>query len=250
MTGISFGITTSGTNDAMVNAVIDSIEAQQIPEYEIVLVGGATTTIQRPNVRHIPFDESTWAHVTIHGHPGRWTTRKKNLSVQHAKYDLCVVMHDYIQINPGWYKAVEEFGYDWDMCFHNTLLSNGERGDTWRINQFPGLPRWCMIPYDIDLFLPYMILQGNFWIAKKSAMLAYPLNEDLLWGMDDDTEWSRRVIPNCRVKMNGNAVVQYLKPRPDDPNHTTDRKTSDGLQDYWNSIRHWQTKYIKLTREQ
>jgi hypothetical protein len=49
--------------------------------------------------------------------------------------------------------------------------------------------------------------------------------------------------------MNGQAVVQYLKPRPDDPNHTIDRQTSDSLQDYWNAVRQWQTKHIKLTRE-
>lgn len=250
MPGISFGITTSGTNDAMVNAVIDSIEAQQIPEYEVILVGGESTTIQRPNVRHVQFDESTWAHLTIHGHPGRWTTRKKNLSVQHAKYDLCVVMHDYIRINPGWYKAVEEFGYDWDFCFHNTLLSNGERGDAWRIFKFPGLPNFLMVPYDIDFFLPYMAMQGNFWIAKKSAMLEYPLNENLLWGMEDDAEWSRRVVPNCKIKMNGNAVVQYLKPRPDDRNHTTDRQTMESLNEYWNAIRTWQFKHYKLQGEQ
>jgi hypothetical protein len=249
MPGITFVIVTGGVNDAILNTVIDSIEAENIPEYEVILVGGATSGVTRNNTSHISFDETTWAHVTLHGHPGRWTTRKKNLGIQAAKYDLVVPMHDYIRINPGWYQALLDFGFDWEICNHQCLLSNGVRADGWRIVQFPHLPRYCMIPYDIDVFLPYMMMQGNYWIAKKDTMLKYPLDEKLLWGMEEDTEWSRRVIPNCDIKMNPNCIVQYLKPRPDDANHAIDVQTMNSLNDYWNVIREWQTKHIKLHRE-
>ena len=49
--------------------------------------------------------------------------------------------------------------------------------------------------------------------------------------------------------MNANCLVQYLKPRPDDPNHIVDVNTMNSLEDYWNQIRFGQTKYIRLHRE-
>jgi hypothetical protein len=249
MTGISFIISTGGTNDAMVNTVIDSIESQGMSEYEIIVTGGDATTIDRANTTYLPFDEHQKAHIMLHGFPGRWTTRKKNLAVQAAKYDVVVVMHDYIKFTEGWYTAFEQFGTDWDISVHQCLCSNGIRGDGWRIMEFPGLPKWCMIPYDIDTFVQFMGIQGGYWVAKKSTMLEYPLNEDLLWGMEEDTEWSRRVIPNCRVKMNAGCVVQYLKPRPDDPNHAIDVQTMNDLEPFWNELRRCLIKNRKLVRE-
>lgn len=249
MTGVTFIITTGGTNDQMINTVIDSIESEELDHYEIIIVGGSTTTVDRRNTWHMPFDETVKAHITLHGHPGRWTTRKKNLGIIAARYDIVIPMHDYIKINPGWKKGFLSYGFDWDICNHQCLLSNGVRADGWRINQFPGLPRYCMIPYDIDIFVPYMMIQGNYWAAKKSTMIQYPLDENLLWGMEEDAEWSRRVIPNCKIKMNADCVVQYLKPRPDDPNHSIDVNTMNSLEQYWHAIRISQTKYYKLCRE-
>jgi hypothetical protein len=250
MNGISFIITTGGTNDPMLNTIIDSIELQNIPEYEILIVGSLTSTIQRKNTTHVPFDETIHQHITLHGQPGRWSTRKKNIAVQQSKYDICVVMHDYIKFLPGWYDAYLAFGLDWDICVHQCLLSNGIRGDGWRLlRSYPHLPNHCMIPYDLDNFVQYSAIQGSYWMIKRDVMLAYPMNENLLWGMEEDAEWSRRVIPNCRIKCNPACIVQYLKPRPDDPNHAIDVQTMNNLEPFWNQLRIHKTKNYKLVRE-
>jgi len=69
MNGISFCITTSGTNDAGIQTVIDSVKALNIPNYEIIYVVSLTTTIAQTDiVKHLPFDETVKAHVTLHGH--------------------------------------------------------------------------------------------------------------------------------------------------------------------------------------
>ena len=249
MIGVSFIITTSGTNDSMVNTVIDSIESEKLDQYEIIIVGGDTTSIDRKCTQHIPFDESQKAHIILHGYAGRWTTRKKNIGISAAKFDVVIPMHDYVKINPGWKKGFYDHGLDWDICNHQCLLSNGVRADGWRINTFPGLPKYCMIPYDIEIFVPYMMIQGNYWAAKKSTMLKFPLDENLLWGMEEDAEWSRRVIPKCKINMNANCIVQYLKPRPDDASHAVDVNTMNSYNHYWNDLRSMQTKYYKLCRE-
>jgi hypothetical protein len=244
MTGISFIITTSGINDAEVRTVVDSIHAENIPEYEIIIIGGEATTVLGNNVKHIPFDETLWTHMTVHGQPGN---RKYNLAVQASKYDIVVPMRDYIKLLPGWYQEFENYGLDWDICIHQEVLYTGVRGSGWRLDKYPGLPRWCMIPYDIDHFVQYMSLPGGYWVAKKAVMLKYPLDETLLWGMEEDNEWNRRIVPNCKIKCNPGCRVQYIKPKPDDANHAIDVQTMESLNDYWNAIRNWRVANVELS---
>ena len=250
MTRISFVITTGGTNDIMLNGIIDSIESQNIPEYEILIVGHLYTTIKRKNTKHIPFDESVYEHVILHGQTGKWTTRKKNIGVQESKYDVCVVMHDSLKFLDGWYQGFLEFGLNWDICVHQCILINGVRGDGWRIlKSYPGLPNHCMIPYDLDDFVQYSGIQGSYVMVKRDVWLKYPMDENLLWGMEEDVEWSRRVVPNCIVKCNPKSIVQYMKPRPDDPNHAIDVQTMNNLEPFWNQLRACKIKNYRLVRE-
>lgn len=249
MTGVSFVIITSGTTDDVLAQAVASIDAENIPEYEIVIVGGDKTTITSPSVRHIPFDENQKSHVTVLGLPGRWITRKINLGIESSKYEIVVSMRDYIKLLPGWYKGFKEYGFDWDICLHQGLLKSGVRGNGWRIFRYPGLPPFCMIPYDIDHYVKYMPMPGCYWVAKKSVMLKYPLNENLLWGEEEDAEWSRRVVPNCNIKCNSNCVTQYLKDKPDDANHAVDVATMNGLASHWDAIRNLQIKNLILSRE-
>lgn len=233
----------------MIHTVIDSIESENIPEYEINIVGGLSSSISRKNTVHIPFDETVWQHVSIHGRPGAWTTKKKNLGVKASKYQNLVIMHDYIKILPGYYQGFLDFGLNWDICVHQCLLYNGVRGDGWRLMSWPGLPYALMVPYDIEAFVKHMIIQGSYWMAKKETMLKYPVNEKLLWGMEEDAEWSRRAVPNCHVRMNPTCVVQYLKPRPDDHNHEKDVQVMESYNSFWNEIRQGQVKNYILHRE-
>ena len=196
MTAISIVIVTSGSNDVGLNQIIDSIEVLSIPEYEVIVVGGLTTTLNRVNTTHIPFDESSIA-------PGVWLTKKKNLGVKHSKHDVLVVMHDYHVFEPDWYIEFEKFGLDWDICVHQIRHMPEQaslRGNGWRVGTVPGYPEipYAMtIPWDIDCFIPYMAIQGAHWVTKKHVMLEQPLNEDLeLTGASDsDIDWSARIVP-------------------------------------------------------
>jgi hypothetical protein len=247
MAGISFIITTSGEDDTNCSIVVNSIIAENIPEYEIIIMGGESTTITGPNIKHIPFNEHQFDDITIWGFKGRWISRKINLAVKASKYDIVVISRDYIKLLPGWYQGFNEYGTDWDICLHQDLLFTGVRGINWRIDKYPGLPRWCMIPYDLDNFTQYMIMPGGHWVAKKEVMLKYPINENLLWGMQEDTEWTRRVITTCKIKCNPACRVQYIKPKHDDPNHLVDVQTMESLNDFWNALRHWKTENLELS---
>jgi hypothetical protein len=249
MTGISFVITTSGTNDEGVEQVIDSIEANNIPEYEILLIGGLKNNIKRKNTIHIPFDES------ITEKP--WTTRKKNQGVFSSCYDVCVVMHDYVLFDSNWYTEFEKFGIDWDICVHrNRAKSFGKTkyadGNGWRLgfNQIPGYPEIPMctpIPRDIDCFVPYMCLDGGYWVCKKHVMLYEPLDESMYHTDPYDMEWSSRVVPGWlgqkisqvgfRIVTNPNCITICNKERWPFPGDPDFEKIQNDLNWLWDKIR-------------
>jgi hypothetical protein len=245
MTGISFVIVTSGTNDQSLNQIIDSIEALSIPEYEIVIVGGLTSTLNRTNTIHVQFDEKVKPKV--------WLTRKKNLGVQASKYDIVVIMHDYYVFDPDWYIEFEKFGFNWDICVHQGFHNDeqgGIRANGWRAEYIPGYPEipYCMtIPWDIDCFIPYMPIQGAYWVAKKQVMLEQPLNENLLMGECDDIEWSSRVVPGWlgqkinqvgyKIVANPKCVTRFNKFKPTYPGNPNWAELERQYQPLWDLLR-------------
>jgi len=249
MSGISIIVVTSGKDDQRINQIIDSIEVLNIPEYEVIVVGGLTTTLNRVNTTHVPFDESAIA-------PRVWLTKKKNLGVQQSKYDVLVIMHDYHTFDPDWYIEFEKFGLDWDICVHNIRHSPEQgdiRGNGWRVGTVPGypeLPYAMTIPWDIDCFIPYMAVQGSYWVAKKSVMLEQPLNEDLepVTGSDaSDIDWSERVVPGWmgvkldqtgyRIVANPNCRLRFNKIKDTYPGNPNWEQLENNFNDLWNFLR-------------
>lgn len=201
---VSFVILTDGQVDSRVAEMIDHIEYQHIPEYQIIIVGGLTSTLlDRANVEHIPFDES------ISTRP--WLTRKKNMAAQYVKHDVTVWMHDYHNLCPTWYKNMVEFGLDWDIQMNCIILSNGRRMFDWLVIDYPNLPSHYALPYERSDLTEYQYISGGYWVSKKNVMLEEPLNESLRHHQAEDVEWSKRVLPKFKYVMNKNAVVYHSK---------------------------------------
>jgi hypothetical protein len=245
MTGISFIISTAGTNDTDILHLIDSIEKTNIVQYEIIIVGGLTTTVNRKNTIHIPFDETQ--------KPAPWISKKVNLGVQASQYEIVVITRDYYIFDPDWYYEFEKFGTDWDICVQQSLAcpeQGNARGNGWRGGPFPGYPEipYAMtIPWDIDCFIPYMAIQGSFWVARRSVMIEQPMNENLLFGQADDIEWSSRVVPgwlgqkpdqnDYKIVSNPKCITRATKwkpPYPGNPDWDALERHFDPL---WEKIR-------------
>ena len=113
--------------------IVESIRKQNIPEYEIIIIGGPKVTTgrhtfslhNRPDIVHIPFDEESgivgkgkqWCDEQMIKQGG-WITKKKNIITQEAKYDNIVYFHDYHAFMPGWYEGYLKFGDEWDVCMN------------------------------------------------------------------------------------------------------------------------------------
>jgi hypothetical protein len=234
----TFGIITSINTCNYIKNIINSIEQQNIPNYEIIIVGTINKDLinDSKNTIIVEFDENI--------RPG-WITKKKNIIIELSKYENIVFLHDYILFEPKWYSSFIQFDKefnDWELSMCKIKNIDGNRAIDWM-----GLPNDTKYG---NVLLPYeyhnpkgMYIPGNFWVAKKSVMEKYKLNENLLWGQAEDIEWSKRILgglinstwlrgminmsmnidideSNCTNKyyMNTYSSVIYLKNKPTPPN--------------------------------
>ena len=219
----TFGIITNskhhGSTDQSerLSAMIKSIQQQQIPQYEIIIVGDYKTN--EPFCKCIEFDETV---------KPAWITKKKNVIAQEAKYDNIVYLHDYIYLTNNWYRGWQEFGLDnWDIAMNIIINNDDTRFRDWFVFKYDGntgphgiwqnnLPQIkdCLISPYIPNYeynkTEYMSISGSYWVVKKYVMLNEPLNEKLVWGQPEDIEWALRVLPKYKYVMNTHSAVKLL----------------------------------------
>jgi hypothetical protein len=201
----TFGIVTGFEDHERLDAIIESIRALCIPEYEILLIGGENNNFSCPtdNVRIIDFDESQ---------KPRWITRKKNILVTEAKYDNIVLMHDYHVFEKDWYLNFKSFGTDWEICSCPQYLITGARNPMdWSLWDKPNHGKAWSLDYDDWSQTQYMYISGGFFIVKKHVLLEEPMDESRGWNEEEDVEWSMRVRNKYVMKCNGKSIVRHNK---------------------------------------
>jgi hypothetical protein len=249
---LTFGIITGGGQTSFINKIIDSIEEEHIPEYEILVIGSFLSAREHTRVYEFPEQIAPM-----------WITKKKNIIAQLATHDILVFLHDYVQLKKGWYQGMLRFQEEtpeWDVAMCRMEELNGNRSMDWM-----GLPN---DPIYGNVLFPYtycnpkgMYVPGNFFLVKKEFFKRNPLDEQRLWGMGEDIEWSKRIfggadnsqwlrnilrkpmdveIPDpevpARYRMNPYSTVVYLKDKPTNPcyyetfdKHSGDNSRPDGF---------------------
>jgi hypothetical protein len=207
----TFGIITNGTNDNMIKQIIDSIKEQNIPKYEIIIVGN-THVLSDNNIIIIPFDEEQKRN---------WITRKKNIIVQKAAYENIVLMHDYFKLDKDWYSGFKKFGNNFDWCVPKIMNFNGSRYRDYTI-----FPLWgkhldksfnekCLLPYDFvntHKTNKYLYISGGVYIIKKKIALENLLDEKYTWGNGEDINLTERLNKkNYLISCNQYSIVHMMK---------------------------------------
>jgi len=240
----TFGIITSSQTDIFIESIIQSIEKQGIPNYEIIIIGTITPPDNmNERVVIIPFDETVY--------PG-WITKKKNLITDHAKYENIVFLHDYVGFCDGWYDGFLKFGNHFDVVSNVIHDMDGKRFRDWNINQHfmqglilnngaryhPIVGAWdewitdyqrhtpidpllydpnrgTLLDYglDVEKLQKYIYLSGAYWVAKRSVMQEYRLCESLLHCQGEDVEWCQRIREKYTFSFNPWSTVSLLKRR-------------------------------------
>lgn len=240
----TFGIITTPETKCFLESIIQSIEKQGIPNYEIVIIGSVDYSVYSGEyIKVIPFDETIY--------PG-WITKKKNLIIDQAKYENIVFLHDYIGFDEGWYDGFLKFGNQFDVVSNIIHDMDGNRFRDWNINSYfmqglilnngtrphPIVGKWdewiidynrhipidpgvydpnlgSLLGYDVDAskIQKYIYLSGAYWVAKRSVMQEYRLCESLLHCQGEDVEWCQRVREKYTFSFNPWSKVSLLKRR-------------------------------------
>ena len=231
----TFGIITNGANDNNLNKIIDSINKNNIPNFEIIIVGN--TTIQAS-------DKITVSSFNETIKPA-WITKKKNIIAKNAKYENVVLLHDYIIFDDNWYNGFLKFGNDFDWCVNKIVNCDGTRFRDYTFFPYkipsmgmdysPGdidsyFNENCLLPYDFVNSIKtnkYLYVSGSYYVIKKKVALTHLLNEDLVWCQGEDLEFTKRLHDNgIIIKCNQFSTVKFLKQKNPEPweNEISDEK--------------------------
>jgi hypothetical protein len=216
----TFGIVTDGSNDEYIKVVIESIEKNNIPFYEIIIVGNTKCNINLyKNLTIFEIDESIKLG---------WITKKKNIIVENAKYENIVLMHDYIKLNEDWYSGFLRFGDNFEWCVNVIKNKNGERFRDYSLFPYKTIfcnysfgdvddyfNNNCLLPYDFinnNKTNKYMYISGSYYVIKKDVALKHKLDETLCLCQGEDVELSKRLHDNnIIIKCNKFSCVSFLK---------------------------------------
>jgi hypothetical protein len=215
----TFGIITDGSADAVkrLDVILDSIEAEKIAAYEVIIVGNCPRSLlRRGHTRIVPFDESQKA---------RWITRKKNLITASAAFENVVYMHDYVALEPGWYAGWQIFGNDFAACMNPIRNTDGSRYRDWSLfydassqpaRDYAGIHQLeNLLPYTERSLSRTMYFSGAYWVAKRRIMRELPLDERLCWAEGEDVIWSHRFRRGHDFSLNAHSRVRLFGKRKD-----------------------------------
>ncbi len=231
----TFGIITEKDKDFQIHEIINSIESQNILDYEIIIIGNIGDSIINRNLAKIKifsFNENI---------KSGWITKKKNIIIEHSSKENIVFLHDYIKLEDNWYQGFQQLGNDFKIASNIMLDSEGLRQIDWALwfEDLSFLPNFhtfkethkFLLPYEINDLSRYMYICGSYWVAKRYVMQEFPLDENSVWGHGEDVEWSRRVRKKYNFTFNSNSTVRYLKAKGN-PFSLIDEKTLEQVRNY------------------
>jgi hypothetical protein len=197
--------------------IIKSIENMNIPKnkFEIILIGhnNLFRDIEKDNLRIIFFDETL---------KDKWITRKKNILFDSAKFENCVIIHDYISFDIDWYKGFLKFENNWNVAMCQLRTKGDIRWRDWVLGWDQSAPYLLehkgiilhknrLLYSDTDYIHTNMYISGSVIIGKTDYLRSNKLNEDLIWGQGEDDEWSRKCRQNWIYKMNTFSKMRLIK---------------------------------------
>ena len=208
----SFCIITDNSVEACyrIAAMINSIRELQIPNYEILIIGGDINRFvgNTQDVVKISFDESI--------KPG-WITKKKNEIAKVAKYDNLVIMHDYFIMHKNWYQGflkndIYDSFLNCDICCNPIFMIDSRRDYTdWVTWDHPKYGRQRSLNYTDWSCTKYQYISGGYFIIKKHFFLNNPFNENLVSHQAEDVDWSLKIRDKAKIICNYHSYVKHNK---------------------------------------
>lgn len=196
---ITFGILTKD-NQKNVSVIVESIIAQGIPRFEVIILGNVDDVWGTENVRVVHEDtDNEKNHIT----------KKKNDVIRMATYETVVIMKDYLKLADGWYEGLKTFGDQYDILMNRIVDNRGRRYLDW-IWENPRVGDGRNVPYDVSGH-PLMFSPGAFTMAKKYVFEEFMFNERMVGlGRPTDVQWSNRAMKKYSYLMNVHSTCVLI----------------------------------------
>lgn len=224
---VGFGIISNtstnayNSNSSHLPRVIESIRNLNIPNFKISICDAGDPRIDMTDIIHIKWDEEKNPHKI---------GLKKNANNNKLETDIVVHLHDYMVFDPDWWDGYKQFGFDWDICVNKLFeadfpghhgqwmrnrdwIRSARRTASMKVNEEAGYEKivnCSLVDYNDYTQLPYQYVPGNYWVSKRYVMENDPIS-DRSAGDSEDVEWSERVIPKYKFKMNTYSTVRSYR---------------------------------------
>jgi glycosyltransferase involved in cell wall biosynthesis len=199
---MSFCIITAGHREEMLQTVIRSIQRQEIPEYEIIVVGRHR---EQPGLVYIPAEEAADA--------GRLSTMR-NLGVALARHENIVLLDDDIVLAPDWYRSFCGYERDFDILTSQIRLPDG--GRYWDHATAGGPLDHSLLREDEEDGQVYMT-GGGGWVMRRAVARTVRWDENRGFYESEDVDFAQRCRERgFRISHNHRSIVFHA-----DPSYTT-----------------------------
>lgn len=206
----TFGIITNGKRLDWLEKIIDSISAQTIPHYEVIVCGTSPVSVFRsPKMSYLPFNRRDDLG---------WITYKKNMIMDNARYENVCVIHDRIIFSEGWYEGMKK----WGNCFEHMsckIIFDGQRdASDWpcvdSVIKKNGKNLLFTSALDYRDWHRDAFVGGSMHIGKKSLFVKYPWPLSVYWNEGEDFLVSNRFLENGYIpRLNIHSEVATLSAR-------------------------------------
>lgn len=182
----TFGVITLGKRNEWVRQFIQSVREQNVPQYEIIIVGtwNDTELKDKHDIKYI--------HFTQKDDKG-WITKKKNIAFKKAKYNNVLILHDRFFLGKDWFSGMKKYGNSWDAIFFPIIDKKGFEYVHWSVWGKGLMP----IGYaDIKDWGEDYYAGGTFMAVKRDIFNRVPLDENRFWAEQEDGEHGLRFTKN------------------------------------------------------
>ena len=188
----TFGILTKD-NEENIKVIIESIIFQNIPDFEIIVVGNIKTKFEKTTIIYNEEIENK-----------NWRTKKKNIIIEKGCKDFTILMKDYIKLEKHWYKNLKSFleeNQNCEIVMNRIETLRGQRHIDWVWNN-PNLKQGRNVGYS-KMEHKNMFVPGSFLFAKTKILKEIKFNEKLVGlNKETDVEWSKRAFKKYKYTMN------------------------------------------------
>jgi GT2 family glycosyltransferase len=214
----TIGIISGGNNEERLQNIIESIQQNNIPSIEVIIIGPKPRLLIPTWVKHIEFVEDP-------KEPRFGITKKKNIVLKKARHNNILLLHDRYLLSADWYKNVLKSVTAWDiLCFKQICQPTPEyRLMDWidytrsfpkaRYNTHHFSRPFCIESFNTRILdYPYyslnILVNGGAFAVKKHTAERINMSEYLFWSEIEDDDFSIRVNNNgFIIRLTDSAIL-------------------------------------------